>query len=178
MKLPFTDKFLWDMYKVLEGVGDVADFVLSDKYKKSRILLGDQNPVFAKYRRERGAKKFAKLIYYLKQKNYIKITSLEEKQGIILTKEGISKALRASFVLEGGKKRRDGRWVMITFDIPQKHKKARMLLRSIMINLGYKMFQQSIWVCPFDVSEKTEQLLQMHDLEKYVKIFLIEELEK
>jgi len=94
----------------------------------------------------------------------------------MLTKEGISKALRASFILEKQQKRKDGKWVMLTFDIPEKHKKARTLLGSVIKNLGYKLFQQSIWVCPFDVSEKTENLLQMYNLDRYVRIFLIEEL--
>ncbi len=177
MKIPITDKFLWDAYKLLEKTGDVASLVFNPHPR-----IGDfwaiKNPVFEKYRKEKGAKEFAKLIYYLKTKNYIKVKRLEGKQGIMLTKEGISKALRAKFALEGGQKRKDGKWLMLTFDIPQKHKKARILLRSIMKNLGFKIFQHSIWVCPFDISDATEKLLQMHDLEKYVKLFLIESLEK
>jgi len=47
-------------------------------------------------------------------------------------------------------------------------------MRSILQNLGYKMFQKSVWITPYDVSEKTEKLLQLHYLDNYVKIFLIE----
>ena len=65
---------------------------------------------------------------------------------------------------------------MLIFDIPTKHKKARILLRSILYNLGYKLFQKSVWITPYDVSEKTEKLLQLHSLDGYVKIFLIEEI--
>ena len=95
---------------------------------------------------------------------------------MIITKLGISKALRASFKLGKAKKRKDGKWAMLIFDIPQKHRKSRDLLRSILLNLGYELFQQSVWVTPYDVSEKTEKLLQTHSLDRYVKIFLIEEL--
>jgi DNA-binding transcriptional regulator PaaX len=103
-----------------------------------------------------------------------KIKSLENKRAIILTKEGISKALMASFTIEGAKKRMDGKWVMLMFDIPVTNKKARSLLKSILINLGYKLFQQSVWISPYDISEKTEKLLQFHSLDGYVKTFLIE----
>ena len=65
---------------------------------------------------------------------------------------------------------------MIIFDVPEKHRKSRNLLRSILSNLGYKLFQQSVWITPYDVSEKSETLLQMYSLDKYVKIFLIEEI--
>ncbi len=176
MRKFFTDKFLWDLYKIFEGAGGVADFVFSSSYKKAWVIAGDQNPLFYRYEKELGRKKFHRLINILKQNNYIRSESLKGKQAMMLTKEGFSKALKASFAMEEKKKRKDGKWLMLTFDIPQKHKKARELLRGIMRNLGYKMFQQSIWVCPFDVSDTTEKLLQMHNLEKYVKIFLIEEL--
>ncbi len=176
MKLRITDTFLWDAYKILEKGGDVSRFLFSPYYKKFSILRGQENPIFAKYRKEKGAKEFAKLIYYLKTNNYIRVKQLEGGQGIMLTKEGISKALKASFAVEKRQKRKDGKWIMLTFDIPQARKKARLLLRSILANLGYKMFQQSIWVNPFEVTEETKKLLQMHSLERYVKIFLIEEM--
>ncbi len=112
----------------------------------------------------------------MKRNGYIKAKNLENKQGIILTKEGISRALKASFKIENGKKRKDGKWAMLIFDVPEKYRKSRSLLRSILHNLGYKMFQQSVWISPYDVSEKTEKLLQIYSLDEYVKIFLIEEI--
>ena len=65
---------------------------------------------------------------------------------------------------------------MLIFDMPSKNRKKRDLMRSILINLGYKMFQQSVWITPYDVSEKTEKLLQLYSLDNYVKILLIEEI--
>ena len=65
---------------------------------------------------------------------------------------------------------------MVIFDMPAKHRKARDLMRSVLKNLGYKLFQQSVWITPYDVSDKTEKLLQYHSLEKYVKIFLVEKM--
>lgn len=140
------------------------------------IITGRENPIFRKYEKELGKREFGKLIYYLKGKNLIRIKSLEGKQAVMITQNGLSQILKASFKLEVRKKRKDGKWIMIAYDIPEKHKKARILLRSILANLGYKMFQQSIWVCPYDVSNKTEKLLQMYDLDRYVKIFLIEKM--
>ncbi len=154
----------------------MADFIFSSRYKRARFLRGGQNPVFEKYRKDLGEKRFAKLIYYLKIRGYIKVKSLEGNHALVLSKEGISKAMHVGFVVEDRKKRKDGKWVMLTFDIPQKYVKARTLLRSILKNMGYKMFQQSIWVTPYDIAERTEELLAMHDLEQYVKIFLIQEL--
>ena len=175
MKLPITDQFLWDLYIMLDKTGDVLKFI-TKRPTMYNYLPGPKNPIFDKYRKSKGKEAFSKFIYRLKSNNYIKVENLQGKQAIILTKEGLNKVLKASFVIEGRKKRKDGKWTMLIFDVPEKYRKSRDLLRSILYNLGYKMFQQSVWVTPYDVSEKTEILFQFHSLDTYVKIFLIEEI--
>ena len=93
----------------------------------------------------------------------------------MITKEGLDKVLRASFKVEQKMKRKDGKWIMLIFDIPLTHKKSRNTMTSVLYNLGYKMFQQSVWVTPYDVSSKTEKLLQFYSLDTFVKIFIIEQ---
>jgi hypothetical protein len=176
MKIPITDKFLWDVYKLASEAHDLYKEIFITDLRIKSLLSGPENPLFKKYRKERGIKNFAKLIYYLKKKGYIKIENLQGKQGMILTKNGIGKALKASFQIEGKKKRPDGKWVMVIFDVPINRRKSRDLLREILINLGYKLLQQSVWVSPYNVSSKTEELLQFYLLDNFVKIFLIEEI--
>ena len=176
MKLKVTDKFLWDLYNVLDKTGDIFSFILRRRRTMYDVLPGPKNPIFEKYKKEMGAIRFSKLINYLKRNNYIKIKNLENKNAIIITKEGISKVLKASFKVEEKKKRKDGKWIMLIFDVPEKYRKSRNLLTGILHNLDYKMFQQSVWITPYDVSDKTEKLLQFYSLDKFVKIFLIEEL--
>ncbi len=175
MKTFITDKFLWDVYNFSCAGKDILNLFLRPYPTMYNSLPGPKNPVFKKYRKEMGVKNFSKLIYYLKTKGYIRMEGLRGKSAIMITKEGIGRTLKASFKLDR-KRRKDGKWVMIAFDIPQRYKKSRNLLRSILYNLGYKMFQQSVWISPYDVSDKTEKLLQMHSLDKYVKIFLIEKI--
>lgn len=174
MKVPVTDQFLWDLYTYLEKASDVGHAVL--KRRRTMYDIGPENPVFARYRHAKSARQFRWLVDYLKQHNYIKVKNLEGVEGMMLTKKGVDKALMASFRADPRPKRKDGKWIMVMFDIPQKHPKARLLLRSVLENLGYKMFQQSVWVTPHDISEKTETLLQHYNLDVYVKIFLIKEL--
>ncbi len=170
-----TDEFLWDMYKFLEKAGDVFNFA-TKLPAMANYLPGPKNPIFRKYQKDRNKRKFTNLVYYLKRKGYIRIKNLKNKQAIMLTKEGMGKALKASFKIEGKVKRKDGRWIMLIFDMPEKYRKSRDLLRGVLHNLGYKMFQQSVWITPYDVSEKTEKLMQFYSLDGYVKIFLIENL--
>ena len=175
MKTSVTDEFLWDVYKVLEKAGDVADFFAWPTSMVDK-LYGLENPIFKKYRHDKNKRKFNNLVYYLKRKGYIKIRNLEAKSAIILTKNGIDKVLRASSNFEKRVPRADGKMIMLIFDIPNKRNKDRDLLRSILRNLGYKLFQQSVWITPYDVLEKTEKLVQLHSLDGYVKMFLIEKI--
>lgn len=175
IKVPLTDQFLWDVYRFLEMTGNVAG-VIFNPHPRIGDLWAEKNPFFEKYRKDKNKIKFRKLIHHLKTHNYIRVKNLENKKAIVLTDKGLSKALKASFIMEGKEKRKDGKWIMLMFDVPEKWRKSRNLLRSILHNLGYKMFQQSVWVTPYDVSEKTEKLLQMYNLDEFVKIFLIEEI--
>ncbi len=176
MKPLFTDQFLWDAYSLLDGVGDIFAFIVNPHPGKWSRLSGDYNPIFEKYRKEGGIRKFNKLVQYAKTRGYIRVKGLKGNRAIMLTKEGLDRVLRASFKVDQKSKRKDGKWIMVAFDVPQKYKKSRNLLTSTLKNLGYKMFQQSVWVTPYDVSEKTEKSLQFYSLEKFVKVFLIEEM--
>jgi len=173
MKIPITDQFLFDIYKYLEKGNSTVDFLLMRPTMRN-YLPGYKNPIFKKYRDIKNRNKFNRLVYYLKTKGYIKVKNLENKKTIILTKKGIDKALITSFKSGEGKLRKDGKWIMVIFDVPEKFRKSRNLLRSILHNLGYKIFQQSVWITPYDVLERTEKLIAMHSLDEYVKIFLIE----
>ncbi len=175
MRSLITDEFLWDIFMFVAKTEDIL-IGISKPHTIINTLLGFENPIFAKYKNQKSRIKFNNLIYYLKTKGYIKVRRLENKKAIMITKEGLSKVLKASFKSGFAKKREDGKWVMLIFDIPQKYRKSRDLLRGVLSNLGYKMFQQSVWVNPCDVSDKTEKLLQFYSLEKFVKIFLVEEL--
>src|SRR3990167_1030696 len=122
IRLSVTDTFLWDIYNVAHTAGELMGFILNPKAIKFRSGL--INPVFAKYR-----------------KDYISVEKLRSNKGFIITKKGLSKIFKASFAIGEKPKRKDGKWIMVIFDIPQKYSKSRALLRSVFRNLGYKMFQ-------------------------------------
>ncbi len=176
MKLPITDQFLYDIFNAISEEEDTWHFLVHPPRTLGHIAWDTDDPIYQKYYKIMTPQKFSWLIHYLKKNNFIRVKNLEGKKGIAITKKGISKVLQASFKLENKKKRSDGKWIMLIFDMPKKYEKARKLLRSILENLGYKLLQHSVWVCPFDVLEKTETLLQTHSLDEYIRIFLIEEL--
>ncbi|PIS17266.1 MAG: hypothetical protein COT59_01535 [Candidatus Nealsonbacteria bacterium CG09_land_8_20_14_0_10_42_14] len=175
MRLPLSDKFLWDFYNFLEKIGDIQDVFSSRPWQEV------WNPEFHKFRyqyqKKQERKNFSQIIYYLKRKGYIKIKNLEQKQAALITPKGADKILKIQLRTKEEKRRPDGKWQMIIFDIPESKKHLREILRDNLYLLKYRKLQQSVWVCPYDVLKETEAILRKYSLDQYAKLFLIEEIE-
>jgi len=175
MKLPITDKFLWSLYNLVEKIDRIYEF-LGPKTMKE-VICPDVYKMKREWERKQARKNFSKLVHYLKKRGFIKIKNLEAKEAMILTKKGLKKVFKVWAKNLEKKRRKDGKWIMIIFEIPERKRKLRDLLREYLQLLGYRMLQQSVWICPFDVLKETEAFLRVHSLDPYVKIFLIEETE-
>jgi hypothetical protein len=178
MKLSITDQFLWDIFNATSELEDTLRFLVHPPRTFGDIAWDSDSPIYRKYRKILNSQKFSQLVYYLKKNNLIKVEGLKSNCAIMLTKKGFDKAVLTQFNLENDnlEKRKDGKWVMLIFDVPEKNKKSRELLRSILHKLKYNLFQKSVWVSPYDVSNRTEDLLQEYSLDHFVKMFLIEEI--
>ncbi|MDD5145294.1 MAG: hypothetical protein PHF44_00370 [Candidatus Pacebacteria bacterium] len=175
MKFPVTDRFLWDLYDFLEKAGDIYDVFLARPWKE--VWSPELHKFRYEWKKKKDRKLFSRLVYYLKKKGYIKTKNLEEKEAVLLTRKGADKILKLKLKESNKKKRPDGKWQMVIFDIPERKRFLRDLLRENLYLLGYQLLQQSIWVCPYDVSYKTEIILNKYSLDQYVKTFLIKEIE-
>lgn len=158
------------MYDFLSDAHDKINPIISPFPTSIARLILPNTPLAKKYSRQQ----FSKLISYLKKRGYIRVNALQQKDGIIITKKGFEKVLIAG--AQQRTKRKDGKWLMVMFDIPEKKRVARNLLRSILQNFGFQKFQHSVWVTPYDVAEALAKVLAMHALDEYVKIFVIKEI--
>jgi len=174
MKLPFTDKFLWNLFKLL-AEGESSDLFAPRRIKT--VCYPDFYKLQKLHEKEKMKMRLSQVILYLKKQGYIKIKNLKQKQGFILTKKGLEKTLKIKLKMIKKKRRADKKWEMIIFDIPENKRILRDTLRENLQLLDYKMLQKSIWVCPYDVLKETEEIIHNHSLDPYVKIFLIEEVE-
>lgn len=51
------------------------------------------------------------------------------------------------------KKKWDGRWRMVVFDVPEKRRRIRASLRAVMRETGFIRLQDSVWVYPYDCED-------------------------
>ena len=174
MRLPFTDKFLWDLYNFIEKIDKTFELFYPRTMKE--VWFPDLYKLKRGYGRKKDRQQFSQLIYYLKKKGYIKIKNLEEKQAVLLTKKGTDKVLKIKFKTKEKKKRLDGKWQMVIFDIPEDIKNKRDYFRYGLKRLKYQKLQQSIWICPYDVLKDTDELIKYLKLDSFARLLLIEEI--
>lgn len=174
MKLPVTDKFLWDLYNSIEGIGQGYEKIGPPRSMYEGVYR-DVIRLRKEYARKERKRTFSQFIGYLQQKGYIKVKSLEGTKGVMLTPKGMEKALKTRRKMQERKKREDGKWIMIIFDVPEKRRRDRDLLRDALEDMGYQQLQQSVWICPYDMYEETEKAIREYQIIPFVKLFLIEE---
>jgi DNA-binding transcriptional regulator PaaX len=72
-----------------------------------------------------------------------------------ITEKG-SKALafeQSRLSLGSTKRKWDGRWRIVTFDVPERRRGVRGRLREMMKSVGFVRLQESVWVYPYDCEE-------------------------
>lgn len=180
MKIPITDQFLWLIYEFFEKTGEVLDF-LGVGVMTLRDITPLDREFWRKIEKRKRKRQFAQFINYLKKQGYIEIADLKTKRGILLTPKGKRKALRVKYSL-GEKenflqKRKDNKMIMVIFDIPEKLRKYRDNFRIFLYSLGFQPLQKSVWISPYDVMDRLREIIRVLNLDKFIKIFLIEEKE-
>lgn len=83
---------------------------------------------------------------------------------ISLTKKGAQEYLK--YKIEKKKQRIwDGKWRIVVFDILEKQRGIRDLLRNRLKWLGFKELQKSTWIFPYDVEKETKEILEVCNID-------------
>lgn len=74
-------------------------------------------------------------------------------------------------------KKWDGKWRLVSFDVPVRSDEKRQQLRYFLKRFGFHQLQKSVYVCPSHMSEEFWKLIVEYDLEGYCKVMLVEIIE-
>ncbi len=91
---------------------------------------------------------------------------------IILTDSGQKKALTYNIddMQIKKTKRWNGKWQLVSFDIPENKKRLREIFRFRLKNLGFCEFQKSVWIIPYQCKNELEFLIEIYNARKYVRL--------
>ena len=71
----------------------------------------------------------------------------------------------------------DGKWRLITFDVPGGYNIARDRLRALLKEFDFYPLQKSVWISPSYVSDEFWKDMFKYDLDQYCKIMLVDIIE-
>ncbi len=155
------------------------------KYRKSKLLIkidtfkvkaSQLNHSTNEYEKKRSRKRFVWLIRRLKQEGYLKTLKIKNESAIVITSKGMERIFKIRLKLTDKKPRKDGKWQMVLFDIPESKRRSRDYFRRALQYLGYQKLQKSIWVCQYDVMQETKNLIKRYSLKEYTEILLIQKI--
>ncbi len=106
-----------------------------------------------------------------KKKVYDTLFRLTSQGLVSFTNDRYAVTPEAEVLIHTIDKKRDGVWKIIIFDIPETKRSIRNVLRSKLVTLGFKKWQNSIWITPFILAPEIEQ--EMNELAKHFFIRLI-----
>ena len=95
-------------------------------------------------------KKFRKATERLRERNLIFGERRGKRVIFELTDAGRAEADKIKLKLEMAKRKRwDGKWRIIIFDVPEKIRGKRDLLRKELVAFGFMQLQKSVWAYPY-----------------------------
>ncbi len=102
-----------------------------------------------------------------------------EGKKLRLTKRGEAELRRVSLADFKLKKPRrwDGKWRMLIFDIPERQKTLRDVIRRTLIAIGFIRLQDSAWVYPYPCEDLLTLLKADFHIGKDLRYLIIEEME-
>jgi len=71
----------------------------------------------------------------------------------------------------------NGKWRLVSFDIPEKHSTKRKQLRALLREFDFLPLQKSVWVSPNNIRDKFWELLVKGGLQPYCKAMVVDILE-
>ena len=71
----------------------------------------------------------------------------------------------------------DGKWRIVIFDIPDKKKLAREVLRNKLNELGFRSLQKSVFVLPYPCKKEIEVIKSVYEIWPYVNFITADEID-
>ncbi|MFA7254165.1 MAG: hypothetical protein WC107_06475 [Patescibacteria group bacterium] len=117
---------------------------------------------------------FKQKIYYLKKAGLINSFVENKEKFIELTEKGFDKIIWNNIGNDLRTEKWDGLWRVIIFDVPEKKKATREIIREKLKEIGFMEIQKSVFVFPFECWEHISAICYYCSAEKYIKYMIAE----
>lgn len=115
----------------------------------------------------------------LERQNLVKIYERGDNQIIEITERGEKRVLE--YNLEEIKierpKKWDKEWHLISFDIPEKYKKARNALVNKLKDIEVYPLQKSVFICPFNFKNEIDFISEVFNVRNFIRYFIVKKID-
>lgn len=66
----------------------------------------------------------------------------------------------------------NGKWLLFSFNIPEKKRKLRNTLRNELIFLGFGRLHTNLWICPYDIREDCNKIIEKLKIKDHTAMFI------
>jgi DNA-binding transcriptional regulator PaaX len=165
-----------NMEKILVLLLSGITIGLSRSPRKTQLILKNIPKEFQKI----DKKYLNKAIRRLYQNKMIDFKDNEDgTQTIVLTEEGRKKAL--TFNIDNLKLKNeekwDGYWRLVIFDIPEKFKRERDKISSIIKSAGAYPLQKSVFIYPYNCKDEIDFVIEFFGLRRFVRFALVKHID-
>ena len=120
-----------------------------------------------------------RIIKRLEKQEMIAIKEKENKISIEITEKGKRRLLEYDFEnLQRKSKKRDGKWRLVIFDIPEGKKKNRDAFRKKLVQIGCIRLQDSVFVSAFPCKNEVDFLSHYLQISDFVTLLSIDKIER
>lgn len=135
-------------------------------------FLKDENRRFKGFEVRRSLQRMEK-------QGLISIKQEGDKTVIRLTKNGREKLLRYKIddMHIKPQKRWDKKFRLVIFDVPVEKSKNRTAFTRKLKEMGFKLVQKSIWVCPYPCEDEVDFLKEIYEVRPYVRVVTAEKID-
>lgn len=109
----------------------------------------------------------------LREKGFIETEKDGRKILLKLTETGRQEAITKKLLAQ---EEWDGKWRIVIFDIPEKHKNLRHALRWKLREWEFILWQKSVWVSKKDIVEPLRNFIKEIGITQWVKVFVAEDI--
>lgn len=124
-------------------------------------------------------KELGRIIKRLQKQEMISIAETNGSIQINITEKGKKRLLQYDFEnIKLKSQRRDKKWRMVIFDIPEEKKSARDMFRRKLIELGFIRLQDSVFIGVYPCKDEIDFLCHFLEISDYVSLVVLDKIER
>jgi CRISPR-associated endonuclease Cas2 len=131
------------------------------------------------HRRSFSQKRLRKTLENLERRGLVKIREEDGETIVEITEKGKKRVLK--YKIEEMKIKIpdhwDQKWRLVIFDVPEKMKLARNVLRDKLKELGFLKIQKSVWLFPYECKDEIDFIKEVYQISPCVLYLVVESID-